>query len=266
MENHHSSALITGASSGIGAVYADRLARRGYDLVLVARRQDRLLELAAELKAAHNIEVELLPADLSTSDGIEAVERRIEDGPGIDLLINNAGIPAGGPTTDASRDDIDRIIDLNIRAVARLAAAAGRLMKQRGTGAIVNIASVVAFMPEAAPSLYGPTKAFVIAFSQTLQAELAGHGVYVQVVVPAATRTDIWTVAGRNAEEIAGMMEVSDLVDAALSGFDQREPVTLPSLPEVELWQSYERGRHEIAANVANEKPAARYLAGELAE
>lgn len=266
MPNDRRSALITGASSGIGSVYADRIASRGYDLVLVARRLDRLTDVAATLKAQHGIEVDLLPADLSTDPGIEIVERRIQDGAPIDLLINNAGIPGAGPITGASREDISRIIDLNIRAVARLAAVAARRMKERRTGAIINVASVVALMPEVGLGLYGPTKAFVISLSQNLQAELAAHGVFVQAVMPAATRTEIWNAAGRDVEEIAGMMEVDDLVDAALAGFDQREAVTIPSLPDVALWNSYEAGRHEIVANVAHKRPAARYLNPELAE
>ena len=266
MANGRRSALITGASSGIGSVYADRIAGRGYDLVLVARRLDRLTDLAATLKAQHGIEVELLPADLSTDPGIEIVERRIRDGAPIDLLINNAGIPGAGPIAGASPEGVNRIIDVNIRAVARLAAVAARLMKERRAGAIVNIASVVALMPEVGLGLYGPTKAFVISLSQNLQAELAAHGVFVQAVMPAATRTEIWTAAGRDLEEVAGMMEVADLVDAALAGFDQREAVTIPSLPDVALWNSYEARRHEIAANVAHKRPAPRYLNPELAE
>ena len=266
MSNGRRSALITGASSGIGSVYADRIAGRGYDLVLVARRLDRLSDIASTLKAQYGIEVELLPADLSTDPGIETVERRIQDGAPIDLLINNAGIPGAGPIAGASPEDINRIIDVNIRAVARLAAVAARLMKERRAGAIVNVASVVALMPEVGLGLYGPTKAFVMSLSQNLQAELAAHGVFVQAVLPAATRTDIWTAAGRGVEEIAGLMEVDDLVDAALVGFDQREAVTIPSLSDVDLWNSYEARRHEVIANVANEKPAARYLNSKLAE
>jgi uncharacterized protein len=266
MEKIRSSALITGASSGIGAVYADRLARRGYDLILTARRTDLLAQLATELKAKYNVNVQVIPADLATEHGIQAVERRIEDDPPIDLLINNAGIPAGGPISGASADAVDRIININVRTVARLGAVAARRMKDRGTGAIVNVASVMALIPEVAQSLYGPTKAFVISFSQNLQAELAGHGVYVQVVLPAATRTDIWAIAGRDVNEIAGMMEVDDMVDAAMVGFDQREAVTLPSLPNVDLWNSYEALRHQIAGNVAKERPAERYRKREVIE
>jgi len=267
MENKTLRALITGASSGIGSVYAERLARRGHHLILVARRADRLAELAAELKQQQpGVEVEVLPADLSTDAGVEAVERRLRSEPAIDILINNAGIPGGGPVTGASPERIDNIIALNVRAVARLAATAAATMRTRASGAIVNIASVIALMPEAGSGLYGPTKAFVVALSENLQAELAASGVYVQAVLPAATRTDIWTIAGKNPDEIPGMMEVGTLVDAALVGFDKREPVTIPSLPDAKMWDIYEAQRREIVANVGNEEPASRYLAGSLVD
>lgn len=264
MATKASKALITGASSGIGAVYAERLARRGYELVLIARRADRLRALAAELQEKYDVTADVTPADLSTEAGIELVERRLERDPGIDILINNAGIPAEGPISGASAEQIDKLINVNVRAVARLAAKAAAIMKGRNRGTIVNIASVVGLMPEATLGLYGPTKAFVISLSQNLQAELASSGVYVQAVLPAATRTDIWVHAGRDTNEIEGLMEVSDLVDAAMSGFDQRELVTIPSLDNRGRWESFEAQRHQIVANLANSKPGARYLSEEI--
>lgn len=264
METNASTALITGASSGIGAVYADRLGRRGNDLVLVARRVERLQALASELEDKYGISAEVLPADLSTDVGIELVERRLEQDSDIGILINNAGIPAGGPISRASAEEIDRLINVNVRAVARLAAKSAAIMRRRNNGAIVNIASVVGLMPEATLGLYGPTKSFVISLSQNLQAEVANSGVYVQAVLPAATRTDIWANAGLNADDIEGLMDVGDLVDAALSGFDQRELVTIPSLDEGGRWEKFETQRHEIVANVANATPATRYLTNEI--
>jgi uncharacterized protein len=253
------SALITGASSGIGATYAERLADRGYNLVLVARRADRLAELAAKLQKRTDVEVEVLAADLSTGGGIEAIEQRLAAEPAIDLLINNAGIPGGGGLTGAGRSRIDQLIDVNVRAVARLAAAAATAMRARGEGSIVNVASVVGLAPEIGLGLYAASKAFVITLSKALQLELQGTGVYVQSLLPAATRTDIWEAAGRNVDEIPGMMDVDDLVDAALVGFDRREPITIPALPDEGQWDSYEGLRLAMIPNFANGEPAARY-------
>jgi short-subunit dehydrogenase len=257
--NSRPTALITGASSGIGATYAERLADRGYDLVLVARRADRLAELADQLKARANVEVEVLSTDLSTDEGIEAVERRLAAEPTIELLLNNAGIPSGGPLTGGGRSKIDQLIDVNVRAVTRLASAAAVKMRERGAGAIINVASVVGIAPEISPGLYGASKAFVIALSKILQLELDGTGIYVQALLPAATRTDIWAIGGRDPDQIAGMMDVDKLVDAALAGFDAREAVTIPSLSDASQWDSYERLRLEMIPNFINSEPADRY-------
>jgi hypothetical protein len=259
INREHRTALITGASSGIGAVYAERLAERGYDLVLVARRAERLEELAAKLRSSAKVDVDVLPADLSTDEGIDTVERRLASEPRIGLFINNAGVPSGGRLVGAEAARIDRLIGVNVRAVARLAAAASGLMAKRNEGAIVNVASVVGLAPEIGLGAYAASKAFVITLSKSLQIELAGTDLYVQALLPAATRTEIWTVGGRDPDQIAGMMDVEDLVDAALVGFDRREAVTIPPLPDAGQWESYEQLRLAMIPNFANSEPAARY-------
>jgi short-subunit dehydrogenase len=255
------SALITGASSGIGAVYADRLARRGHDLVLVARDKAKLAALAARLKAETGVAVEVLPADLTQAMDRGRVEARLKDDQRIGLLINNAGTAAPGGFSNADLDSLEHLIRLNVTAVARLAAAVAPRFAAEGAGAIVNIASVLALAPEILPGVYAATKAFVLTLSQSLQAELGPRGVYVQAVLPGATRTEIWTHAGRDVAAIPGMMEVDELVDAALVGFDRREPVTIPPLPDAGQWETFSGARMAMLPNFSQSHAAARYRA-----
>ena len=190
-------ALITGACSGIGATYADRLARRGYDLVLVARDKGRMDTLATQLREQTGVAIEVLPADLTAAADLAKVEARLSRDARIRLLVNNAGAAGGGNLADADLDAQDNLIRLNVTAVTRLAGAVIPRFLASGGGAIINIASVLAVAPEVFPGIYPATKAFVLTFSQSLQAELGGRGIYVQAVLPAATRTEIWQRAGR---------------------------------------------------------------------
>ncbi len=192
MSSPKPTALVTGASSGIGAVYAGRLARRGYNLVLVARDAARLEKLASELRTEGPIRVDVLPADLTKAQDLHKVEARLREDSSIGLLVNNAGAAAHGTFADADPDRLENLIDLNVVAVTRLTAAAIPGMLARGEGSIVNIASVVGLAPEFPLGIYGATKAFVISLSQALTAELGSRGIYVQAVLPAATRTEIW--------------------------------------------------------------------------
>ena len=254
-------ALITGASTGIGAVYADRLAKRGYDLILVARDKARLDALAARLHAEAGVKVDVLRADLTVKADMAAVEQRLRDDETITLLINNAGIGGQGGFADADLDRQEDLITLNVTAVTRLAGAAIPGFLKRGGGSIINLASVVAYIPEMMPGIYSASKAFVVNFSKSLQTELGAKSVYVQAVLPAATATEIWERSGRSISDLpAGtVMPVDDLVDAALLGFDRREPVTLPSLPDERLWTALEAARGALAQNVSHDRPAARY-------
>jgi short-subunit dehydrogenase len=254
-------ALVTGASTGIGAVYAERLARRGHDLVLVARDADRLNGLAEALRAQTGIKVDVLRADLTRPVELARVEARLAEDPSISILVNNAGAVGAGTFLDQTPDDASRILALNVLAVTRLASAAAPAFVERRRGAIVNIASVLGFAPEMGMTVYGATKAFVIALSQGLAIELGPKGIYVQAVLPAATRTEIWERSGRNVDAIPGVMDAGALVDAALVGFDRRETVTIPPLPDVEQWQAYEAARRAMLPNLRQSTPAQRYIA-----
>lgn len=253
-------ALVTGASSGIGATYADRLARRGHDLVLVARDRDRMEAIAARLRAETGVGIDVLPADLTEPGDLAGVEARLREDERIGLLVNNAGAAAPGGFADPDLDVQDRLIRLNVTAVTRLAGAViPRFLAQSG-GAIINIASVLALAPEWMPGIYAATKSYVLAFSQSLQAELGPRGLYVQAVLPAATRTEIWERSGRSVDAISGVMNVGELVDAALVGFDRRETITIPPLPEIGQWEDFAAARQVMLPNFRQEHPAARYL------
>ncbi len=256
------SALVTGASSGIGAVYAERLARRGHDLVLVARDKAKLEALAARLTAETGVKAEVLPADLTDVTELAPVEARLRDDRRIGILINNAGTTTPGGFAHADLDKLDRLIRLNITAVTRLAAAVAPRFVAEGGGAIVNITSVLALAPEAFPGIYPATKTFVLTLSQSLQAELGPRGVYVQAVLPGATRTAIWSHAGRDVDSIPGMMDVDVLVDAALVGFDRREPVTIPPLADAGQWDAFSSTRLALVPKLLGQsEPAPRYRA-----
>jgi short-subunit dehydrogenase len=251
--------LITGASSGIGATYADRFARRGHDLVLVARDKDRMEAIAARLRDETGVSVDILPADLTQLEDLHRVEARLRDDPRIGLLVNNAGAAAAGGFADPDLDAQDRLIRLNVTAVTRLAGAVVPRFLAEGGGSIINIASVLAVAPEAMPGIYAATKAFVLTFSQSLQAELGPRGLYVQAVLPAATRTEIWARSDRDINALTGVMDVGELVDAALVGFDRREAITIPPLPNSEQWDAFAEARRAMLPNFRQEHPAARY-------
>jgi short-subunit dehydrogenase len=255
----HSTALITGASSGIGATYAERLARRGHDLVLVARDKARLDALAARLRREHRVSVDVLQADLTQSKDVAAVETRLRDDAKIGILVNNAGTALSGGFIEQTPEDIDRLIALNTTALARLARAIAPRLAQAREGAIVNLGSVVGLAPEFGMSIYGATKAFVLFLSQSLSLELSPKGVYVQAVLPAATRTEIWERAGVDVDTLPEVMEVGELVDAALIGFDRRELVTIPPLHDAARWDALETARQGLLSDLRQAHAAARY-------
>jgi len=253
--------LITGASAGIGATYAERFAQRGHDLVLVARDRVRLEALAVRLRTQHGIAVDMLPADLTQQADLAAVEARLRDDARIGILINNAGMAQSGGFLQQSPESVERLIALNITALTRLAGAVAPRFAQSGTGSIVNIGSVVGFAPEFGMSIYGATKAFVLFLSQGLNLELSSKGVYVQAVLPAATRTEIWERAGIDVNSLPEVMEVSDLVDAALVGFDRRELVTIPPLQVAGRWDALDGARQGLLSDIRQAQVAERYRA-----
>lgn len=256
---HLGTALITGASTGIGATYADRFARRGHNLVLVARDKARLQDLAGRLASDYGIKADVQQADLTKSTDLAAVEDRLRNDPAISILLNNAGIAASGGFANPDLDALEDMIKLNVTAVMRLAGAAVPGFLSRGGGSIINVSSVLAIGPEIHPGIYPGTKAFVLTFSQALQTELGGRGLYVQAVMPAATRTEIWQRSGMDITALTGVMGVDELVDAALVGFDRKELITIPPLPDEAQWTVFDAARKAMLPNFRQEHPAARY-------
>lgn len=258
-----SSVLITGASSGIGAVYADRFARRGHDLVLVARDKARLDNLAARLRQDYSVNVDVLAADLTLSSDLAIVSTRLRDDARIDTLINNAGIAQSGSFIEQTPDSIDKLIALNTTALTRLASAVTPRFVQAGKGSIVNISSVVGLAPEFNMSVYGATKAFVLFLSQGMDLELSSKGIYIQAVLPAGTYTELWDRAGIDISSSSKMMEVNELVDAALVGFDRRELVTIPPLHNAARWDTLNAARQALLSDIKQAEVAERYKTAE---
>ncbi|MDN3220489.1 SDR family NAD(P)-dependent oxidoreductase [Pseudomonas nunensis] len=254
-------ALVTGASSGIGAIYAERLAARGFDLLLVARDEQRLEAAASKLRAKHGIQVEVLKADLTQKDDVLKLEQRLRSDSSISLLLNNAGVAADGLLANADTEQLERLIQLNVTSVTRLASAAAASFAKAGRGTIINIASVVALFPERFNATYSASKAYVLSLTQSLNAELNGTGVQVQAVLPGVTRTEIWERSGIDASGIPAemIMEAGEMVDAALSGLDQGELITIPSLPDAADWDAFVAARLVLAPNLSKSKAATRY-------
>ena len=254
-------AIITGASTGIGATYADRLAKRGYGLLLVARDRPRMETLAARLVRETGVGIQIVKADLTVTDQLLSVEMMLRSEPGIVMLVNNAGIGGGGPLKSADPNYLEQLIALNVRATTRLAAAAASRFGAQAHGTIINISSVTALFPERMDPVYPATKAYLLALSQSLAAELSASNVRVQVVMPGATRTEIWERAGGSLDSLPPeiIMDVDDLVDAALAGLDLGEIVTIPSLPDHSDWQRFEDARTHLQPNLSRSNPAARY-------
>jgi uncharacterized protein len=254
-------AVVTGASSGIGAVYADRLARRGYDLILVARNRSRLDQLAKRLTDSTGRSIQIVTADLGDKGDVRKVAEILQNDASITLLVNNAGIGGAAPLLASDPDQMEAMIALNVTALTRLTYAIAPRFVARGTGTIVNIASIVAVAPEVLNGVYGASKAFVLAFTQSLHHELAAKGVRVQAVLPGATRTDFWSTAGQPVENLPAeiVMSADDLVDAALAGLDQGELATVPSLPDIDDWNRFESARRALGPNLSRSRPASRY-------
>lgn len=255
-------ALITGASSGMGAVYADRLAKRGYDLIVVARNENRLNALANRLTAETGVKVDVLRADLTTRADLFRVEQRLRSDGSVILLVNNAGAGTLKPVLSEDIDRLEAVIELNVVAAHRLAIAAARAFAARGQGGIINLSSIAALHPEHTNATYSATKAFILNLTQALHTEAAPKGVRVQVVLPGATRTEFFERLGASIDSRFPpemIMDATDLVDAALVGFDQGELVTIPSLPDVRDWERFVAARLALEPNLSRRKPAARY-------
>jgi len=254
-------ALITGASSGIGAVYADRLARRGHDLILVARNRKRLDALAARLTDETGRSIEVKAADLNDKSDLAQVEQILSTDDKISVLVNNAGFGGTAPLVTSNVDKMTEMIDLNATALMRLTYAVVPEFLKRGGGTIINMASIVGIAPEVLNGVYGGTKAFVLAFSLSLHKELTASKIRVQAVLPGATATEFWAAAGTLIERLPSeiVMKAEDLVDAAIAGLDQGELVTIPSLPDIADWEAYEAARQKMIPKLSLSSPALRY-------
>jgi hypothetical protein len=254
-------ALITGASTGIGAIYADRLAKRGYDLILVARNQSRLAAVAQRLRDETSRSVGTIAADLNDDADLARIEAALRTNASVTLLVNNAGIGAAAPLLNSDVEKMDEMIRLNVGALTRLTYAAAPGFVARGGGTVINIASIVAISSETLNGVYGGTKAFVLAFSQSLHHELAEKGLRVQAVLPGATATEFWDIAGLPVANLrpGTVMSADDMVDAALAGLDQGEIVTIPSLPDKAEWDRFEAARRAMSGRLSSAVPAARY-------
>lgn len=251
--------LITGASGGIGAVYADRFARRGHNLVLVARNTSRLEALAQRLESEYGVTAETIAADLSLPGDQQAVVRRLRDDARIGVLVNNAGTGLSGSFISQAEADIQRMVAVNLSAALTLAHAIAPRLAAAGQGAIINLGSVVGLAPEFGLTVYGATKAFILFLSQGLSLELGPQGVYVQAVLPAATRTELWEKSGIDVNTVPGVMDVEEMVDAALVGYDRREDVTIPSLHDEQRWSVYQQARRAIIPGSTQAHCAPRY-------
>ncbi|TMD41582.1 MAG: SDR family oxidoreductase [Chloroflexi bacterium] len=258
-------ALITGASSGLGASYARRLAEQGYDLVLVARRRDRLESLAADLRAASDVRSEVLVADLVEPDGRAAVQARAGRGD-IELLINNAGFPGYRPFVDLDPDVADDLIRLHVRVPTLLTRAALPHMLRRRSGAVINVASLLALSgtipanPMPYRAVYAGAKAYLLTFTQTLAGELKDSGVRLQLLLPGVVATEFHDQLNIDRGRLASMaMQADEVVAASLAALDRGELLCVPGLEDPSLLE--ELGKAQRAVMEAGNRPqlAGRY-------
>ncbi|ASS55777.1 SDR family NAD(P)-dependent oxidoreductase [Rhizobium leguminosarum] len=260
-QEYKGTALVTGASSGIGAVYAHRLAKQGYDLIIVARNGERLKALASGLTEETGRTVETVVADLGNTADLARVEGVLKQDRSITLLVNNAGVGGTAPLLAADVDKMQKMMELNVTALMRLTYAAVPGFVARGGGTIINIASIVAIVPERLNGVYGATKAFVLAFSQSLKHELAERNIRIQAVLPGATATEFWGIAGTPIEHLPSeiVMSAEAMVDASLAGLKQGEFATIPALEDAGLLSAYEQARQALMPNLSRSMPAKRY-------
>ncbi|MDQ0760271.1 SDR family NAD(P)-dependent oxidoreductase [Streptomyces canus] len=261
MTTQNKTAVVTGASAGLGTAYAQRLADRGYDLILVARNAARLETLASDIRSRTGRAVDIITADLTDAAQISVVEERLRTDESIAVLINNAGGALFSPLATSDAAVSEALINLNVTSLTRLTTAVLPGLLARGHGTVVNISSALAlnFLPGGA--VYSGTKSYVLTFTQALQQELAESPVTVQAVLPCAVRTELWDGSGIELAALPdeSVMSVDDAVDAALAGLDAGEPVTIPSLPRISDWEAFEKARQALVPNLSQRVPADRY-------
>lgn len=258
-------AVVTGASAGIGKAFAERLATDGYDLVLVARRRARLQTLADRLWRDAGVEVEVLVADLTDATAVSRVEARIAGYDRLSLLVNNAGFGGYRPFAELDPKVIDELIGIHISTVARLTRTVLPGMIQRGQGAVVNIASLLAISgalpPDPLPyrAVYAGAKAFIMGFTEALAGELGDSGVRVQVCLPGLVDTEYHMRVGRDPSKMPPMMQPADVVTASLAALGRGEVVCVPGLDDPAMLERITSARHAVLASANRPALAARY-------
>lgn len=261
-------ALITGASAGIGTAYAERLARDGYDLVLVARRRARLTELAERLRREAAVDCEVLAADLTDAANLAQVEARAAGDERLALLINNAGFGGYRPFAEIDPAVVNDLVDVHVRAVARLTRAALPGMVRRGAGGIINVASLLALSGSVPPdplpyrAVYAGAKAFIVTFTEALAGELKGTGVRVQACLPGLVDTEFHTVAGRDRSKMPPMMKAADLAAASLAGLARGEVTCVPALEDASHLERLAEVQRTVLGVARTPTVAHRYLLG----
>lgn len=252
-------AVVTGASAGIGTVYADRLARQGYDLHLVARRGDRLDALAEKLSEKYGVAVQTTAADLTDPAHLVALAQVLASDVTLAMLVNNAGASVWGPIADANPAKAAAIIALNVTALTHLTIAALDRFKAQSHGTIVNIGSIAAFGIYPGVGIYSGTKAYVFNFTRTLQAELRGTGIVVQFVAPGPTMSEARQLAGGSQSDPAMVMATEDCVDASLRGLADGEAISAPSVEDGRLVSALNDAGQSLFVSALTGKPASRY-------
>lgn len=256
-------AMVTGASSGIGAAYTERLASDGWNLVIVARRRDRLDELAARLVDAHDITVRAIQADLSRSDDLQRVCGELNDAP-VEMLINNAALAHYMPFAELPSAQARELVDLNVLAPVLLTRAAVAGMVVRGSGSIINVASLLAFSGTAQASflpkrvVYAATKSFLVTFSETLADEVLPLGVRVQVLCPGMVRSEFHSRQGLDMSAVP-RMEPHDVVNASLADLAAGVVVSVPGVADTAALTHVETANDELVSAARTVQLPARY-------
>ena len=252
-------AIVTGASSGIGAIYADRLAARGYDLVLIARRSERLEKLAIELRSKHHRHIDVVQADLANEADLLRVEALVSEASDVSFLVNCAGSGALGMAAQVPTSAVADMLKVNVIALTRLSMAAARRFAAASSGSIINIGSILALMPVPGASSYSGSKSYVLNFSRALQSELQNSGVRVQAVMPGPVRSEFFANTPAPFPDQL-FMSPETLVDTALAAYGQGEVVTFPNLGSIEPWSAFEQARSVMVHGVTQSGvSAARY-------
>lgn len=245
MTSQSKTALVTGASSGIGEAYANQLAARGYDLIIVARREDRLQRLASDLKQKYSKNIQIIVADLANFTDLERVSNCIADAENFDLIVNCAGLGALGTSQQVKPQSVTHMLQVNVIALTHLSLIAAKRFSQQGSGNIINIGSIIAAMPVAGAGAYSGSKAYVLNFSKALQAELKSQGIRVQVIMPGPIKSEFFANTPSPFPE-ALFMQPETLVDIALQALDKGEDVIFPNLEDISLWEQYEISRSAL--------------------